>query len=254
MNLPDARFRAGALAGGALVALGALTACGGSVDDDGPEKRDFALTGGELTIKRNSGDLEVRPADVDQVEVTRWFSGWSAVGGKPKASWELDGAQLKLNADCGAVINDCTTRYEVRVPKDVALSVEGDNGKTDAAGFGKGLRISSDNGAVHVSDVSGDVALHSGSGELKATGLAAGRVEAESDNGKVDLSFASVPDQVDVYTENGEVTVEVPDAPYKVTTETENGDVRADVPTDGNSAHAISVRTENGAITLRTAD
>ncbi|MBZ6172634.1 hypothetical protein KVH24_10265 [Streptomyces olivaceus] len=84
MNLPDVRSRTGALAGGALVALGALTACGGSVDDDGPEKRDFALTGGELTIKRNSGDLEVRPADVDQVEVTRWFSGWSPSEASPR--------------------------------------------------------------------------------------------------------------------------------------------------------------------------
>lgn len=249
------RFRTCVLVGGALVASVAVVGCGGSADDDdGPQQRAFALAGDQLTISRSSGDLEVRPADVDKVEVKRWFSGWSAAGGKPKASWELVGDKLTLSTDCGGVISNCSARYEVLVPEGVSLAVEGDNGKTTAVGFEEALRIRSDNGAVNVSDASGDLTLQSGSGEVKATGISAGRVKASADNGKVDLSFASVPDEVEVTTENGGVTVEVPDARYRVATKTDSGDVKADVPTDANSAHTISARTENGAIALRTAD
>ncbi|MEI5103032.1 DUF4097 family beta strand repeat-containing protein [Streptomyces sp. PmtG] len=143
-------------------------------------------------------------------------------------------------------------RYEVRVPKNVRLTVEGDNGKTTAAGFDKPLRISSDNGAVDVSDSSGGLTLSSDSGELRATGITSHQVDADSDNGTVHLSFASAPDEVGVTTENGGVTVEVPDGTYKVTTKTDNGDVKTDVPTDANSGRAISARTDNGSITLRT--
>ncbi|GHJ25617.1 lipoprotein [Streptomyces hygroscopicus subsp. sporocinereus] len=255
MTTDNPRLRTCVLAGGVLAALVAVTGCGGSADDkDGPAKRDFSLAGDQLTISRNKGDLKVRSADVDKVEVTRWFSGWSAVGGKPKASWELVDDKLTLNTDCGGLISNCSARYEVLVPRRVALAVEGDNGKTTAAGFQKALRIRSDNGSVSVSGTSGDLTLESGSGAVKATGVSAGRVKASTDNGKVDLSFATAPDEVDVTTENGGVTVQVPDTTYKVVTKTENGSVKAGVPTDANSPHVISARTENGAITLRTVD
>ncbi|MEV6166241.1 DUF4097 family beta strand repeat-containing protein [Streptomyces sp. NPDC052052] len=246
------------LAGAVLVVLaavgaGAVVGFWGSVDDkSAPVQRTFEVGGDRLTISRSNGDLDVRPADVDEVEVKRWFSGWS-VFGKPKASWDLVGDKLTLGTDCGFVISSCSARYEVLVPKNLALTVEGDNGETTATGFDTALRIRSDNGSVHVSDASGSLTLHSGSGELRATGIDSGRVEARSANGKVYLAFVSTPDRVDVRTENGGVTVEVPDAAYKVTTRTENGDVEANVPTDASSDRTISARTENGAITLRTA-
>ncbi|WP_172381401.1 DUF4097 family beta strand repeat-containing protein [Streptomyces sp. MNP-20] len=244
-----------ASSGLALLSTALVAGCGGSVDDeDTRRKRAFALDGEQLTISRGEGDLDVRPADVDQVEVTRWFSGWSAVGGEPKASWKLVADRLSLSTDCGFAISDCSVRYEVRVPKAVRLTVEGDNGKTTASGFDKPLRIRSDNGAVDVSESSGRLTLHSDSGELRATGITSDQVDASSDNGKVHLSFTEAPDEVGVTTENGGVTVEVPDGKYKVTTKTDNGDVNTDVPTDENSGHAISARTDNGSITVRTTD
>ncbi|MFE3737101.1 DUF4097 family beta strand repeat-containing protein [Streptomyces sp. NPDC059096] len=246
--------RTSILAGGALLALVAVTGCSESAGDENtPEKRSFGPVGDQLTIARSNGDLTVKPADVDEVEVTRWFSGWSAVGDKPKASWKLDGDKLSLTTDCGSVISNCSARYEILVPRKTALTVEGDNGRTTASGFTTDLDITSDNGAVTVDGASGALTVRSGSGDVRATGLKSTRVDAGSDNGKVHLAFAGVPDQVGVKTNNGGVTVEVPDGTYKVTTKTDNGKVDVDLPSDAGSAHAITATTDNGGITLRTA-
>lgn len=239
-------------AGVALLALAGLAGCGSVPNDGEPEERGFALAGAHLTIDKDTGDLEVRPADVDEVEVTRWFSGRDGIGGDAEATWELAGDTLTLTAQCGGLLGDCEVRYEVLVPAGVTLTVEGENGAISASGFETELGVHSENGAVTVENTSGDLALSSQNGELRADGVASGRVEAGSENGEVRLTFAAVPDEVEVTTDNGAVTVEVPDAAYQVITETDSGDVRVDVPEDTNSAHTIRVRTANGAITLST--
>lgn len=246
-------FGAGAFLVLAL-SLAALAVTGDSVDDEGPEKRSFRPPGDRLTIAKNDGDLDIRPAGVDRIEVTRRFSGW-AMPGSPEATWELEGHTLTLANDCGPV-GHCEARYEVRVPKETALTVEGDNGQITASGFDAPLRLRSDNGAITAKDISGRLTLETDSGDVRGTALTSPRVEAVSESGAVHLAFARVPGQVRTETDNGEVKIEVPDThtAYKVTTATDSGDVRADVPRDAKSPHAITVRTENGAITLRTAD
>ncbi len=221
--------------------------------DAGPEKRGFGPAGDRLTISSGSGELTVRPSDVDEIEVKRWFTGWSLIGAKTRATWELSGETLTLATDCASlVIGRCDVRYEVLVPRHVALTVGGTSGQITASGFDKALRIDSDNGAIRVEDASGPLSLGTSSGELRALGITSGRVTAESENGEIHLSFTGVPDQVEATADNGTVTVELPDASYNVTTTTDSSDVRTDVPKDPGSPHAITVRTDNGAINVRT--
>lgn len=236
------------------LSLAVLVVSGGSVDDEGPEKRSFHPTGDRLTISKNDGDIDVRPADVDEIEVTRRFSGW-AVLRVPEARWGLKHHTLTLDTDCGPV-GHCEARYEVRVPKGTSLTVEGDNGNITASGFGTPLRIRSDNGAITAKDISGRLALDTDSGEVRGTGITSRRVEAVSQNGAVHLSFARVPDRVGTRTENGAVEIEVPDTrtAYKVLARTDNADVHTGVPKDTDSPHTVTVHTENGPITLRTAE
>ncbi|GAA2442733.1 DUF4097 family beta strand repeat-containing protein [Actinomadura vinacea] len=237
---------------GALLALASLTACGASADDAAPEQRDFGPVGDRLTIVMDNGDLDVRPADVDRVRVTRRFTRWSVVGTKPAAKWTINGDRLTLATDCGGLIGGCEVRYRVLVPRKAALSIEGENGKISATGFGTALRIRGDNGAITVNGSTGPLDLGSENGELRATATRSARVSATSQSGKVTLSFDAVPQQVLTTTENGEVTVEVPRATYKVTTTTDSGEVRAGVPADPASPRTITARTENGSITLNT--
>ncbi|MFD0854998.1 DUF4097 family beta strand repeat-containing protein, partial [Actinomadura adrarensis] len=210
--------------------------CGASADDAEPETRDFGPVTGRLTIAKDNGDLTVRPADVGEVRVTRRFDRWSVIGGRPTATWELRGNRLTLATDCGTFIGGCEVRYEVVVPQDLALDVQGQNGRITVTGASGPLSLKTENGTLH------------------ANGTRSGRVDATSENGEVDLAFAAVPDQVDVTTDNGAVTIAVPDAAYRVTTASDNGDVSAALPSDDRSTRRINVRTANGSITLRTAD
>lgn len=240
------------LAAGALLASASLAGCGASAADAAPEQRAFGPVGARLTIAKDAGDLDIRPADVREVRVTRRFDRWALIGGKPSATWRLSGGRLTLATDCDTLVGGCDVRYEVLVPRGLAVSVEGQNGTITAKGFSAALRVRSANGAIVVDGAAGPLDLRSENGELRSRATRSREVSAESRNGGVDLSFADVPRRVAVTTESGEVRVTVPRAAYKVSTATESGDVRADVPADASSPRSISARTESGAITLRT--
>jgi hypothetical protein len=239
-------------AAGALLLLAPLTGCGASADDAAPQRRDFDPPGSRLTITKDQGDLDIRPADVAKVQVTRWFDRWTFIGGKPTATWELAGDQLTLATDCGTLIGGCAVRYRVLVPRDLAVGIQGQNGTISATGFSTALSIRSTNGAIRVAGATGPLALRTENGGLRSTDTRSPQVRAVSESGKVDLSFAAAPRQVAVTTENGEVNVTVPRAAYKVATTTDSGDVHADVPKDAAAPRSITVRTDSGAITLRT--
>lgn len=245
--------RALAPAAGALLLPALLTGCGASADDAPPEQRDFGPVGSRLTIAKDQGDLDIRPADVKNVEVTRRFDRWSVIGGEPAATWRLAGDRLTLATDCGTLIGGCAVRYQVLVPRGLAVGIEGDNGTISATGFSAALRIRTSNGAISVDGATGPLDLRSENGGLRSTATRSPQVSATSESGKVDLSFAAGPRQVTVTTENGEVKVTVPRAPYKVSTTTDSGDVRTDIPEDASAPRSITARTDSGAITLNTA-
>ncbi|WDZ93550.1 DUF4097 family beta strand repeat-containing protein [Nocardiopsis sp. HUAS JQ3] len=223
-----------------------------SLDGTEPEERTFGPVQDQVTILLNSGDLDVRPADVEALQVTRWFTEGIGLGGRSETSWEFDGHDLVLDTDCAVIdLGGCRVRYEVLVPEGVALTVEGANGEITAAGFSTELRISSDNGGVEVDGVSGPLSMSSSSGRIRATALASDRVDAESENGEVRISFADAPDEVTARTENGALTVQVPDGEYDVSVTTDSGSVDSDVTDTPGSPHAITATTDNGSINLR---
>ena len=241
---------------GTLVVVGGLAFAGqaGASSDAGPEHRAFALAGKALTVDDNDGAVRVRPADVSRVEVPRWFDATTILGGTPSATWSMaDDGRLKLRTHCVGLVSHCDIRYEVLVPRGVAVTVESGNGAVDASGFAGPLKITSGNGEVTVADSTGDLTVSSGNGKVTGTGLRDRRVRAESANGQVELGFAAVPDQVDGVSHNGPVTVDLPRATYQVAAETGNGRTRVDVPQDPRSGHVVTARSDNGSVAVRGA-
>lgn len=242
MSYPAVRHALAAVV--VVTSLGALTACG-SVDDAEPERTSFALTGSSLTIRKDSGDLKVRPADVEEVEVTRWFTGDA-----DEATWKLADDKLTLRTDCG-FLSSCEVRYEVLVPRETAVEVVGENGRVDARDFTGSLSVTTENGAIDVADVSGDLTLRSTSGDQSVTGSSSPQVDAQAENGTISLSFDGPPTAVAVQTDNGSVTLHVPDVAYAVEVDTDSGSVKSSVEEDPESPRRIEVTTDNGSVTLR---
>ncbi|MFI6418202.1 DUF4097 family beta strand repeat-containing protein [Streptomyces sp. NPDC050842] len=243
-------------AGGVLVALFALSACGTADAGEAPvEKRTFAFDGGALTIDSDDSELVITPADVDDVLVERQVDGWVVMGSGPDASWKLEGGRLTLRVDCDAVASHCEAVHRVQVPRDVAVTVENKDGDVTAEGFATPLKVRSDDGDVRVSASTGALDLGTKDGDLAVEGgTSAPQVLARSDDGDIRIALGAVPRRVDVVTKDGDIDVILPTAEYEATGASQDGDVRVDVPRRDGSEHSVSVRSDDGDIVVRTAN
>ncbi|MFJ2024944.1 DUF4097 family beta strand repeat-containing protein [Streptomyces sp. NPDC087897] len=246
-----------ALGGGvALLAL-ALTGCGSTDVEGAPvERKSFALEGKTLTIDAENGVVDLVAADVKQVEVERQFDGWVMLGSGPDAVWKMEGDTLTLRVKCDGFVNNCDSRHRVKVPRGVAVTTATDNGTVTAAGFDSALDLSSDNGMINVRDVSGTLKLKSDNGEIRAERITGPSVTARADNGEIRLGFTSVPELVDTVSDNGGITIDLPpgERTYAVDASADNGDVSIDVPRGDDSTHVVKARSDNGRITVRSAN
>ncbi|GHG73173.1 DUF4097 family beta strand repeat-containing protein [Streptomyces griseocarneus] len=256
--LPRARraVRLSALAGGVLAAAVALTGCATvDADDATPEHKAFSLAGRELTVDTDNSAIELVPATGNgkDVQVTRWFDGWS-MGGETGVSWEMEGGDtLKLRMKCKGLSVDCEAKHRIEVPRGVAVTVKGSNGAVKARGFETALNVRTSNGAIDIRDAKGTVELRSSNGAVTAEGLRAPKVKATTSNGEIRIGLARVPDEVRTSAGNGATRITLPRAPYKVDTKSGNGGVNVDVPRDDASRHEVTARSGNGAIEVRTA-
>lgn len=252
------RGRRGSLAavGVGVLAVGLLASgCGNSAEDDTePEKRSFAFSGRALTVDSDDSALELVAGDVDDVQDTRWFKASVAIGQDPEISWAMKDGTLKLRVHCAGVVADCSAKHRIVVPRGVALTVKDQDGSVRATGFEKGLDIRSGDGSVRVQDVSGALTLRTADGSVHATGIDSRRVDVHTQDGSARLEFASVPDRVSARGQDGSLTIGLPDATYRVTTGTKDGSVDVSVPRDESSSHVVSAHTQDGKVTVRTAN
>jgi DUF4097 and DUF4098 domain-containing protein YvlB len=240
-----------AFGGAALIGL-AATACttDGASADATVESKSFDFGGSSLTVKSGSADLALVAADVEGVQVERRVSG-RKVGGAVGAGWQLEGGTLTLSLDCTGISVDCSAKYTVKVPRDVAVTAESGKGRIEAAGFTADFSAKTGSGDVRLSDLHGaKLALEGGDGSIKGDGISARSVSVTSRNGNVDLGLAAVPDLVDVQSRDGNVELGLPESKYAVRTAAKKGDVTVNVTRDDASGHSVAVRTRNGSIAI----
>ncbi|WP_225811577.1 DUF4097 family beta strand repeat-containing protein [Streptomyces spinosus] len=232
-------FRAArpAVLAGALLAV--LTGCGASAGDDTrPDHRSFALHGRTLTVDSDDSALEIVAVGgrkAGTVEVTRWFEGSVVAGSEPGVRWSMDGDRLVLRVHCSGLIADCSARHRIEVPR------------------GVGVRVVNEDGAVRVTDTSGPLDLRADDGSVRAV-VSSRRVKAATGDGSVDVELTGPPDLVDVRSDDGPVTVRLPRGAYRVSAGADDGSVAVSVPRDDSSPHRVSAHTQDGKVTVRTAN
>ncbi|WP_137989518.1 DUF4097 family beta strand repeat-containing protein [Streptomyces vilmorinianum] len=252
------RIRTLLAAGGAVVVVLGVGGCGSTDAAGAPvEEKSFAFSAGTLTVDSDNSELEIVPADIKDVRVSRQVEGWVFMGNGPEADWRMEGGRLTLRVECDGVASDCDSVHRIQVPRGVAVTVEDDNGKVTADGFDTALKITADNGEVIVRNASGALDLSSGNGEVVVEGgTTSGQVVARSDNGAVRLALSAVPARVEAVSDNGEIDIALPtgSASYDVDGRSDNGSVRIDVPTRKGSAHVVTARSDNGEVVVRSAN
>ena len=174
---------------------------------------------------------------------------------------------------------------ELHVPRGMRIAISTANGKICAKGLRGHLRARSDNGAVHIEDVVGDIQVETANAKV-CCNATSGRLQARSSNGKIEvdehrgsidattsngLIYCALEELgesgVRLATSNGRIVVELPDeVDAEVDVRVDNGIIRnaRELVAKGKSESAgrlrgrlgrggapIRLRTSNGTVSLR---
>ncbi|NJP68112.1 DUF4097 family beta strand repeat-containing protein [Streptomyces spiramenti] len=259
--------------GGFLLVGLAVSSCSGGEPAASPPwdegRTTFAVDTGGLRIDAHDGDVHLVVDDSldGQVRVSGHPApdgdtdedGWYAHGENGDAAagsdlWDVDGEgrHLTLREDCGEEGRPvCARRHEIAVPADLPVRLEGHNGTVTASGLAGALDLTTLDGPIDVSHVSGPLTLRSHNGTITATDVTAEEIRLDSHDGTITLAAGLPPRLLEAATHNGAVRLDLPeDAAYLVGTDTHQGPLDIDVETGGDE-HRVDVRTHDGEITLR---
>lgn len=234
----------------AFIGAGAVSAASGIVVQSKNVTRTFVGTMSTVHVTVD-GDVQVQPGPTGQVMVTI-HKVWSFQ--QPTVSETQSGNAITVSASCPGVQfgGTCSTSVRMTVPPAMALDLASQNGNVSASGVKGALDLHSGGGDVNVASVSGPLRLSSDNGNVTGTGLTSTQAQASSDDGDVDLTFATVPTTVTASTDNGNVSVGLPHGPtaYLVSASTDNGNRSVGVHTDSASDRHIVVDSSNGDVSV----
>jgi len=137
---------------------------------------------------------------------------------------------------------------EVRVPRELEISVSANNGKICIEGIRSHVSARSSNGSVRVSDIVGDVDVTTSNAKVCCDGTC-GRLTARSSNGKIELGEHR--GSIDATTSNGLIRASLEEVGVDgVVLATSNGRIVLELPQDVDVD--VDLRVDNGVIrTLR---
>ncbi|MEV4122637.1 DUF4097 family beta strand repeat-containing protein [Micromonospora sp. NPDC049645] len=183
-------------------------------------------------------------------------------GGEPRARYEIKGADLVLDTDCG---DRCSVSYEVAVPEGVTLQGESGSGDVELSKVGAvdirlgsgdvrvtgatgAVEVETGSGDIEVSEVNGAVRLRAGSGDITARRLG-GATDAEAGSGNVTVELDK-PAAARVHASSGDVTMLVPAGSYRVRSHTGSGDAQVTVADDPAASLVLDGSTGSGDVTI----
>lgn len=206
------------------------------------------------TIRRIERDA-VSAVGVDRVEVDTGNGRVDVVASRSASAGEIEVDVIMHESDEG------DADYTVEVD-DGVVSIDGecDSGwfRQCSVGFvvtvpdGVAVDIDTDNGAIVLERLAGEIDAHTNNGAVTGDDLVSDDVEVRTDNGRIELLFDHAPATVDAHTNNGAIDVLVPDdgTDYDVRADSDNGAVDIEVPHADGSAHRITAESDNGRIDI----
>ena len=258
-------LRPSRLAAGLLV-LGAginLAACNLQIDNQAEArsewKKSYTLAqGGTLEIRNTNGLIEVSPGDGDQISVTA--ERIAKAGTDDAAKDAAEKIEIRETVTADNILLDAKTSMTGMFSgsRQVKFRVRAPRGTT--------LRLSNTNGAIEITDMTGEMRLDTTNGAVKAVGIS-GVTHASTTNGAVVLDFTSVPaGGLSAETTNGGVVVTIPkDSKARINARVTNGGIetnglalavseqsrrRLDATVNGGGAE-LRLETTNGGVKIR---
>jgi hypothetical protein len=235
---------------GAL-ALGTFQVVGVLAHEEVTETATFAAAEvTSLRVGNENGPVDITGADVDEVTVVAEISHGLQ---RTEHRAEVVDDVLVLDAECPFMPTWCDVAYTVTVPRDLPITADVDNGRITFRDLDAAITVDGDNGRIELFRVGGQVRVQSDNGRIEGSGLRSAILDADTDNGRISLSFAEAPDFVTATSDNGRIDVVLPadDGAYRVDARTDNGSTDIGVATDPTSDRSITAHSDNGNVAVR---
>ncbi len=214
----------------------AVSGCGTGIGAPDTQNTSYTITELVTSLKIDNpvGNTQIEGTDADTVSVTEQLS---YTGDPPQTSHSVAGSRLTLSYRCpsgaAAIGQSCSVSYVVKVPRRIAVQIDGQVGSATLSGL------------------AGQLILTSSTGNIDATGLTSGTVTARASAGGITLGFTAPPSIVDAQTQVGSVTVRLPaGTAYAVESDTQVGTAEVTVQRDAGSVHRIKVDSQVGSVTV----
>lgn len=237
---------------GAGLAIALLLTAGATRADEW--NKTYTVTGrAHVSVNTNDGAVRVTTADVKQVELHVYYSGY-----KPDRDLQIEShqdgdavqltARLRSNFNWGWGGMHKSLRIEVHMPREADLQVNTGDGSVEAQSVSGNLDIHSGDGHILVEGARGQIRLRTGDGSIEGRDLD-GSVEADSGDGHITL--AGRFDALNVKTGDGSVEAHAA-AGSKLQTawNLRTGDGSVDLTLPGDLQATIDASTNDGHISL----
>jgi Putative adhesin len=216
--------------GSALVIAGCGTRMGSTT-----AQNSYTITEPVTSLKINNpvGNTEIEGTDAATVSVIEQLR---YSGEPPQTSYPIVGGQLALSYTCPGRLdgNSCSVTYVVKVPRRLAVEIEGKVG------------------LVRLTGLAGQLTLNSSTGNIDATGLTSAAVTAQANAGAITLEFVAPPTTVNAEAQVGAITVRLPaGTAYAVDANSQVGTTDVMVQRDPSSPHRVTVHSRVGSVSVR---
>jgi hypothetical protein len=174
-------------------------------------------------------------------------------GAAPVVSSKVTGGVLTVSAFCPEHNGNqqCMVTVRVSLPRSLPVRASSKVSTVAVAGLTGSVTVIDDVGPIQLSHLAGPVTAVDSVGPISGYGLVSRRVVIAAHVGRIDVSFAAVPDRVDASNQEGSVAITVPaSGSYRVFAKSQLGIVTVTVPRSASSTHVIDASSRLGLVTV----
>ncbi|GAA4074741.1 DUF4097 family beta strand repeat-containing protein [Streptomyces shaanxiensis] len=166
----------------------------------------------------------------------------------PKVSVSSSGKTTTVTGSCG---DDCSLNLDITLPAALAAEISSGDGQITGSDLTGRLALTTEAGAIDLTGPKGPLVLHTTSGQVDVKDAGPTAFQAKTEQGEVRATFATAPTTVDVTTDQGNVDLTLPPhAGYYIQAQSESGTPHITLPVDRDAKHTVTVRTDEGGVEI----
>lgn len=200
-----------------------------------PIERSFDVeSGGSLTIRSDSGSIDVESHDIDKVEVIVTKKGRN--DDNFDVEFFHEGKDVKIVGERDSMFGSfhSSVHFKIKVPKEYNIDIKTGGGSIELADIKGRVDARTSGGSIELGRIEGDVDVNTSGGAIRVDEVL-GNINAHTSGGSIKANISKQPtEDSELSTSGGSVTVYLsPDIAVDLNARTSGGSVKSDLAVDG---------------------